>query len=51
MGFFGEATLAYIPPSLQPMYGTDVAVTVNVGLHLFGMWMLDGAMRPMHHAM
>jgi hypothetical protein len=51
MGFFGEATLAYIPPSLQSMYGTDVAVTVNVGLHLFGMWMLDGALRPMHHAM
>jgi len=51
MGFFGEATLAYIPPSLQPTYGTDVAVTVNVGLHLFGMWMLDGAMRPMRHAM
>ncbi len=51
MGFFGEATLAYIPPSLQGLYGTDVAVTVDVGLHLFGMWMLDGALRPMHHAM
>jgi hypothetical protein len=51
VGFFGEATLAYIPAALQGMYGTDVAVTLNVGLHLFGMWMLDGALRPMHHAM
>jgi hypothetical protein len=50
LGFFGEATLVYIPESLQAYYGTATAVTVNVGLHVFGMWMLDGDLRRMEHA-
>jgi hypothetical protein len=49
-GFFGEATLAYIPESLQAYYGASTAVTVNVGLHVFGMWMLDGNLQRMQHA-
>jgi hypothetical protein len=50
-GLFGEATYINIPPSLRGFYGADSAVTVNVGFHLFGMWMLDGSLRPMHHVM
>jgi hypothetical protein len=49
VGLFGEATLISIPASLQAVYGTDAAVTLNVGVHLFGMWMLDGNLRPMAH--
>ncbi len=49
LAFFGEATLAYIPESLQPYYGAATAVTVNVGLHVFGMWMLDGDLHRMNH--
>ncbi len=49
VGFFGEATFVYIPESLQAFYGTATAVTVNVGLHVFGMWMLDGNLRRMQH--
>ncbi len=49
VGLFGEGTLISIPPSLRAFYGTDAAVTLNVGLHLFGMWMLDGSLRPMMH--
>ncbi|MGH7296175.1 MAG: hypothetical protein ACRELB_14635, partial [Polyangiaceae bacterium] len=48
-GLFGEATLVSIPWSLRQFYGTDLAATVNVGIHVFGMWMLDGALRPMSH--
>jgi hypothetical protein len=51
VGTFAEATLVDIPPSLRGFYGTDVAVTVDVGLHLFGMWMLDGSFQRMHHGM
>jgi hypothetical protein len=51
VGLFGEATYVNIPPSLRAFYGTDSAVTMNVGLHVFGMWMTDGALRPMHHGM
>ncbi|HWL88904.1 MAG TPA: hypothetical protein VNO21_24035 [Polyangiaceae bacterium] len=47
VGFFGEGTLISIPSSLRDFYGTDVAVTINVGLHVSGMWMLDGDLRPM----
>jgi hypothetical protein len=47
LAFFGEATVTYIPESLQAYYGTDVAVTVNVGAHVFGMWMLDGDLHRM----
>ena len=49
IGAFAETTLVRIPTSLQPAYGTDVAVTVNVGLHVFGMWMLDADGRRMNH--
>jgi hypothetical protein len=49
-GLFGEATFISIPPSLRGMYGTDAAVTLNVGLHVSGMWMLDGNLRAMEHA-
>jgi hypothetical protein len=52
LGLFAEATYINIPPSLRGFYGTDSAVTINVGLHLFGMWMLDGNLRPKDcHAM
>ena len=52
VGLFAEGTLASIPGALQGVYGTDVAVTLNAGLHLFGMWMLDGSLHPMtHHSM
>ena len=47
LGLFGEATYIDIPPSLRAFYGTESAATVNVGLHLFGMWMLDASFRPM----
>lgn len=46
-GVFGEATFIYLPPVMQSFYGTDVAFTVNLGVHLSGMWMLGGDLRPM----
>ncbi len=49
VGLFAEATVVHIPASLQGAYGTDNAVTVSVGLHLFGMWLLDGDLRRMQH--
>jgi hypothetical protein len=49
LGLFGEGTFISIPPSLRGVYGTDAAVTLDVGLHVFGMWMLDGNLRPMAH--
>lgn len=49
LGLFAEATYTNIPPSLRGVYGTDSAVTLDVGLHVFGMWMLDGALKPMGH--
>jgi hypothetical protein len=49
LGLFGEATYVNIPPSLRGFYGTDSAATLNVGLHLFGMWMVDASCRPMQH--
>ena len=48
-GLFAEGTVVSIPSSLHAVYGTDVALTLNAGLHLFGMWMLDGDGRPMNH--
>jgi hypothetical protein len=47
VGVFGEATVIFIPPSLQAFYGASSAVTLNVGLHLSGMWMTDASLRPM----
>jgi hypothetical protein len=49
VGLFGEGTLISIPSSLQGFYGTDVAVTLDVGVHVFGMWMFDGDFRRMAH--
>jgi hypothetical protein len=49
LGVFGEGTLIHIPASLLPYYGTETALTVNVGLHVFGMWMLDGDFQRMEH--
>jgi hypothetical protein len=53
VGLFGEATYIELPGSLRDVYGTRSAVTLSVGVHVFGMWMLDGSLRPMahHHAM
>jgi hypothetical protein len=51
VGVFGEGTVILIPPSLEAFYGTNVAVTLNVGLHVSGMWMTDGSLRPMSHGM
>lgn len=44
-GLFGEATFIYIPPVLQSFYGTEAAFTVNLGVHLLGMWMLGDMTR------
>ena len=49
LGLFGEATYINIPSSLRALYGADSAVTVNVGLHLFGMWMFDANLHRMNH--
>ncbi|HEY8076382.1 MAG TPA: hypothetical protein VIF62_19790 [Labilithrix sp.] len=49
LGLFAESTLVAIPESLQAQYGTSVAVTMNAGVHVFGMWMLDGDLSRMHH--
>lgn len=53
LGVFAEATYVNIPPSVRGYYGTEAALTLNAGLHLFGMWMLDGSLKPMthHHGM
>lgn len=47
VGLFGEGTFISIPQSLYSVYGTDMAVTLSVGLHVLGMWMFDGSLRPM----
>jgi hypothetical protein len=49
LGVFAEATYTHIPEQLAPRYGRSQAVAMNVGLHLFGMWMLDGSFRRMYH--
>jgi hypothetical protein len=49
LGVFAEATYTHIPESLAATYGRTQAVAMNIGLHLFGMWMLDGSLRRMHH--
>lgn len=49
LGVFAEATYARIPAELASLYGRSQAVAVTVGLHLFGMWMLDSGLRRMHH--
>ena len=36
IGLFAEATAMHIPDAAR--YGRDSAVTLNAGLHLFGMW-------------
>jgi len=49
LGVFAEATYTRIPGTLTAMYGRTQATSMNVGLHLYGMWMLDGSLRRMHH--
>jgi len=49
LGVFSEATATHIPEALAPSYGRTYAIAVNVGLHVFGMWMLDYSFRRMHH--
>jgi hypothetical protein len=49
VGLLGEGTFISIPESMKSFYGTDLAMTLNLGLHVFGMWMLDGNLRPMNH--
>jgi hypothetical protein len=49
LGIFAEATYSRIPDALAPTYGRTQAVAMNLGLHLFGMWMLDGSLRRMFH--
>ncbi len=39
VGLFGELTAIALPSALESFYGQSTAVTVNFGLHLFGMWM------------
>jgi hypothetical protein len=38
LGLFGEATFIHIPDALAASYGRDSAITLDLGLHLFGMW-------------
>jgi hypothetical protein len=49
LGVFAEATYTHIPDELAFTYGRRQAVAMNIGLHLFGMWMLDSGLRRMHH--
>jgi hypothetical protein len=49
MALFGEGTFISIPPSMRAFYGADAAVTLNAGIHVFGMWMLDGSFRRIQH--
>jgi hypothetical protein len=53
IGFYGEATYVHIPAALvggvAPDYPFFSAVTLDIGLHLFGMWMLDGGFQRMDH--
>jgi hypothetical protein len=49
LGLYAEATYAYIPTALESFYGTQSAVILDAGLHLFGMWMLDGSFERMKH--
>ena len=50
VGVYGEGTFIHIPAELlgpPPYYLSSTAVTLDIGLHLFGMWMLDGSLRRM----
>lgn len=50
IGVYGEGTFVHLPSSLlgpPPYYPSSTAVTLDVGLHLFGMWMLDGSFNRM----
>jgi hypothetical protein len=40
LGAYAEATEVSIPSSLEATYGRGHALTMDAGLHLFGMWML-----------
>jgi hypothetical protein len=50
VGIYGEGTFVHIPAELlgpPPYYPSSTAVTLDFGLHLFGMWMLDGSFHRM----
>jgi len=50
IGVYGEGTYVRIPGSLVDVpsgYPSANAVTLDFGLHLFGMWMLDGSFHRM----
>jgi hypothetical protein len=51
IGIYGEGTFVHIPSSLvgdmPAFYPTSTAVTLDIGLHIFGMWMLDGSFHRM----
>ena len=49
LGLFAEATYTHIPSELSAGYGRSHAVALSAGLHLFGMWMLDGNLRRLNH--
>ena len=49
LGLFGEAKYRHIPSELSASYGRCNAVALSAGLHLFGMWMLDGSFRRLTH--
>jgi hypothetical protein len=52
LGVFGEATYGRIPGALEPIYGGRDVVSVDIGVHLLGMWMLDERLHRMEaHAM
>jgi hypothetical protein len=54
VGLYGEGTFVHIPSSLRgdaPYYPTSTAVTLDIGLHIFGMWMLDGSFHRMEMGM
>jgi hypothetical protein len=50
LGLFAEATYGHIPSELSANYGRSQAVSLSAGLHLFGMWMLDGSLRRINHS-
>jgi hypothetical protein len=49
IGLFAEGTIVHIPSSLEAFYGTQTAVTLSAGIHLFAMSMLDGDGHRMEH--
>lgn len=42
VGAFAEGTLIGIPEALEPLYGREQAVTLNVGIRVQGLWVISG---------